>query len=219
MCVLWRWERFRTIILYPFDVCQWSEIIQGVERFVSLFSGQQIFFCSFLRTSCIYNHAYIIFIYTHTYVYIRLCIPLGVYLLTYLLINFFLTSWCQMLFSQRDKYSLNETFPVFFWMNKGKFRWGWWSLVDSNSWKTRVFSRQVNYNNLLTSSHRFPPVLRYGHVGYVKHGGGKVWLDAVPRRNGLPQHVGRGSLSSVRLGVIPKILWRSQKIVFHPKLA
>lgn len=109
-----------------------------------------------------------------------------------------------MLFSQRDKYSLNETFPVLFWMNTGKFHWGWWSLVDSHPKKTRVFSRQVNYNNLLTSSHRFPPVLRYGHVGYVKHGGGKVWLDAVPRRSGLPQHV----------GVIPKILWRSHKICF-----
>eukprot|EP00434_Breviolum_minutum_P026143 symbB.v1.2.023115.t1/scaffold2083.1/size104221/5 len=43
---------------------------------------------------------------------------------------------------------------------------------------------KVNYNNLLTSSHRFPPVLRYGHVGYVKHGGGKVWLDAVLRVDG-----------------------------------
>lgn len=199
MCVPWRWERFRTIVLYPFDVCQWSEIIQGVERFVSLFSGQQIFFCSFLRTSCIYNHVYIIHIYTHTYVYIRLCIPLGVYLLTYLLINFFLTSWCQMLFSQRDKYSLNETFPVFFeWTGENSIEVGETWLIPS--WKTR-FHRQVNYNNLLTSSHRFPPVLRYGHVGYVKHGGGKVWLDAAPRRSGLPQHV----------GVIPKIL--------SPKLA
>ncbi|CAL1155438.1 unnamed protein product [Cladocopium goreaui] len=42
----------------------------------------------------------------------------------------------------------------------------------------------VNYNNLLTSSHRFPPVLRYGHVGYVEHAGGKVWLDAVLRVDG-----------------------------------
>ena len=40
---------------------------------------------------------------------------------------------------------------------------------------------KVNYNNLLSSSHRFPPVLRYGHVGYVKHGQGKVWLDVAPR--------------------------------------
>eukprot|EP00435_Cladocopium_sp_Y103_P027212 s1020_g6.t1 len=45
-------------------------------------------------------------------------------------------------------------------------------------------ANKVNYNNLLTSSHRFPPVLRYGHVGYVEHAGGKVWLDVVLRVDG-----------------------------------
>ena len=97
-------------------------------------------------------------------------------------------------------------FPFFFeWTGENSIEVGEAWLIPS--WKTR-FHRQVNYNNLLTSSHRFPPVLRYGHVGYVKHGGGKVWLDAAPRRSGLPQHV----------GVIPNILWRSHKIGFPSQI-
>ena len=60
-----------------------------------------------------------------------------------------------------------------------------WGSFIGNGWSLKVVAfvdgYQVNYNNLLTSSHRFPPVLRYGHVGYVKHGGGQVWLDAAPR--------------------------------------